>query len=140
MHDAVIVSAVRTAVGKAPKGALSTVRPDEMAATVIAETLRRFFKQRMAGHGGQRCFLGRFPDHAVAANNGRSSIMRLAGEARSLASSSASTSLARAITAFAKTEAFLLFTRGPLASRDWALWHREHGDVHDAPAAPPAPL
>ena len=41
MHDAVIVSAVRTAVGKAPKGALSTVRPDEMAATVIAETLRR---------------------------------------------------------------------------------------------------
>jgi acetyl-CoA acyltransferase len=41
MHDAVIVSAVRTAVGKAPKGTLSTVRPDEMAATVIAETLRR---------------------------------------------------------------------------------------------------
>jgi acetyl-CoA acyltransferase len=41
MHDAVIVSAVRTAVGKAPKGALSTVRPDEMAATVIAEALRR---------------------------------------------------------------------------------------------------
>jgi acetyl-CoA acyltransferase len=41
MHDAVIVSAVRTAVGKAPKGALSTVRPDEMGATVIAEALRR---------------------------------------------------------------------------------------------------
>jgi acetyl-CoA acyltransferase len=41
MHDAVIVSATRTAVGKAPKGALSTVRPDEMAATVIAEALRR---------------------------------------------------------------------------------------------------
>jgi len=41
MHDAVIVSAVRTAVGKAPRGALSTVRPDEMGATVIAETLRR---------------------------------------------------------------------------------------------------
>src|SRR6185295_360068 len=41
MHDAVIVSATRTAVGKAPKGALSTVRPDEMAATVIAEVLRR---------------------------------------------------------------------------------------------------
>ncbi len=41
MNDAVIVSAVRTAVGKAPKGALSTVRPDEMAATVIAEALRR---------------------------------------------------------------------------------------------------
>ena len=41
MHEAVIVSAVRTAVGKAPKGALSTVRPDEMGATVIAEALRR---------------------------------------------------------------------------------------------------
>jgi acetyl-CoA acyltransferase len=41
MHDAVIVSAVRTATGKAPNGALKTVRPDEMAATVIAETLRR---------------------------------------------------------------------------------------------------
>jgi acetyl-CoA acyltransferase len=41
MHDAVIVSAVRTAVGKAPNGALKTVRPDEMGATVIAETLRR---------------------------------------------------------------------------------------------------
>ena len=41
MHDAVIVSAVRTPVGKAPNGALKTVRPDEMAATVIAETLRR---------------------------------------------------------------------------------------------------
>ena len=41
MHDAVIVSAVRTAVGKAPNGALRTVRPDEMAATVIGESLRR---------------------------------------------------------------------------------------------------
>ena len=41
MHDAVIVSATRTAVGKAPHGSLRTVRPDEMAATVIAEALRR---------------------------------------------------------------------------------------------------
>ena len=41
MQDAVIVSATRTAVGKAPNGALRTVRPDEMAATVIAEVLRR---------------------------------------------------------------------------------------------------
>ena len=35
MRDAVIVSATRTAVGKAPNGALRTVRPDEMAAAVI---------------------------------------------------------------------------------------------------------
>ena len=41
MQDAVIVSAVRTAVGKAPRGTLSVVRPDEMGAVVIAEALRR---------------------------------------------------------------------------------------------------
>ena len=41
MHDAVIVSATRTAVGKAPGGTLRNVRPDEMASTVIAEALRR---------------------------------------------------------------------------------------------------
>ena len=41
MHDAVIVSATRTAVGKAPNGTLRTVRPDELAAAVIAEALRR---------------------------------------------------------------------------------------------------
>ena len=41
MHDAVIVAAARTAVGKAPNGSLRTVRPDEMAATVIEEVLRR---------------------------------------------------------------------------------------------------
>lgn len=41
MTDAVIVSAVRTAVGRAPKGTLRTTRPDEMAAIVIMEALRR---------------------------------------------------------------------------------------------------
>ena len=41
MQDAVIVSAARTAVGKAPAGTLRTVRPDEMAATVIREALNR---------------------------------------------------------------------------------------------------
>jgi acetyl-CoA acyltransferase len=41
MKDAVIVSAVRTAVGKAPNGALRYTRPDEMAATVIAEVVKR---------------------------------------------------------------------------------------------------
>ncbi len=41
MQDAVIVSAVRTAVGKAPNGTLRTVRPDELAATVISDVLRR---------------------------------------------------------------------------------------------------
>jgi len=41
MQDAVIVAAARTAVGKAPNGALKTVRPDELAATVIGDVLRR---------------------------------------------------------------------------------------------------
>src|SRR2546423_3906061 len=41
MRDAVIVSAVRTAVGKAPKGTLRYTRPDEMGAEVIKEALKR---------------------------------------------------------------------------------------------------
>src|SRR5580704_14031064 len=41
MHDAVIVSAVRTAVGKAPNGTLRGTRPDELAAAAIVEVLRR---------------------------------------------------------------------------------------------------
>src|ERR687894_668067 len=41
MRDAVIVSAVRTAVGKAPKGTLRSTRPDEMGAAVIKEALAR---------------------------------------------------------------------------------------------------
>ncbi|MGB8511094.1 MAG: acetyl-CoA C-acyltransferase [Pyrinomonadaceae bacterium] len=41
MRDAVIVSAVRTAVGKAPKGTLKNTRPDEMGAAVIGEAIRR---------------------------------------------------------------------------------------------------
>ena len=41
MQDAVVVAATRTAVGKAPNGALKTVRPDDMAAAVIGEALRR---------------------------------------------------------------------------------------------------
>src|SRR3954467_11549625 len=41
MQDAVIVAATRTAIGKAPHGALRTMRPDDMAAAVIAAALRR---------------------------------------------------------------------------------------------------
>lgn len=41
VRQAVIVSAVRTAVGKAPRGTLSIVRPDEMAATVIRAAIDR---------------------------------------------------------------------------------------------------
>ena len=41
MHDAVIVTSLRTAVGKAKKGALRDVRPDEMAAEVIKAAVER---------------------------------------------------------------------------------------------------
>ena len=41
MEDAVIVSAVRTAVGKAPRGTLSVMRPDEMASVAIRGALER---------------------------------------------------------------------------------------------------
>jgi acetyl-CoA acyltransferase len=41
MNDAVIVSAVRTAVGKAPGGTLRGTRPDDLASVAIAEALRR---------------------------------------------------------------------------------------------------
>ncbi len=41
MREAVIVSVARTAVGKSPRGTLRNTRPDDMAATVIKEILRR---------------------------------------------------------------------------------------------------
>jgi acetyl-CoA acyltransferase len=41
MKDAVIVSAARTAIGKAPAGSLRNTRPDDMAAIVIDAALRR---------------------------------------------------------------------------------------------------
>jgi len=39
MPEAVLVSAVRTPVGRAPKGALSTTRPDDLAATALSGAL-----------------------------------------------------------------------------------------------------
>ena len=41
MPEAVIVSAVRTPVGRAPKGALATTRPDDLAATAMLGALDR---------------------------------------------------------------------------------------------------
>ena len=40
-RDPVIVAAARTAVGKAKRGSLATVRPDDMAVTVIKDLLKR---------------------------------------------------------------------------------------------------
>jgi acetyl-CoA acyltransferase len=41
MTDALIVSAVRTPVGKAPNGSLRSTRPDELAAAVMREVVNR---------------------------------------------------------------------------------------------------
>jgi len=41
MPEAVVVSAVRTPVGRAPKGALSTTRPDDLAALAVSNALQR---------------------------------------------------------------------------------------------------
>ena len=41
MREAVIVSSVRTAVGKAPRGSLRTTRPDDLAAIAIQEAIAR---------------------------------------------------------------------------------------------------
>ena len=41
MPEAVLVSAVRTPIGRAPKGALSTTRPDDLAALVVGKALDR---------------------------------------------------------------------------------------------------
>ncbi len=41
MPEAVLVSAVRTPVGRAPKGMLSTTRPDDLAATALSGALDR---------------------------------------------------------------------------------------------------
>lgn len=41
MPEAVLVSALRTPVGRAPKGALSTTRPDDLAALTVGKVLER---------------------------------------------------------------------------------------------------
>ncbi len=41
MREAVIVSAARTAIGKAPRGKLRTYRPEDMAAEVVTAALKR---------------------------------------------------------------------------------------------------
>src|SRR6476659_1714460 len=42
MPEAVVIDCLRTAVGKANRGALKNVRPDDLAATVIRELLTKY--------------------------------------------------------------------------------------------------
>jgi len=58
MQDAVIVSAVRTAVGKAPAGTLRATRPDEMAAVVMRDALARFSASIMMNISIRLWFVG----------------------------------------------------------------------------------
>lgn len=70
MREAVIVSSVRTAVGKAPRGALKDTRPDELAAIAVREAVRR-----VAGLDPQEvedCILGcAFPEAEQGMNVAR---------------------------------------------------------------------
>ena len=78
MPEAVLVSAVRTPVGRAPKGALSTTRPDDLAATAL---------ERSFGQGsGPRQGRGRRRDSGLRAAGGRAGLEHraLGGAARGL--------------------------------------------------------
>ena len=44
MKEVIIASAVRTAVGKAPRGTLRTTRPDDLAAFAIYGRARSVFR------------------------------------------------------------------------------------------------
>ena len=41
MREVAILSAVRTAIGRAPRGVFKNTRPDDLAAIVTREALRR---------------------------------------------------------------------------------------------------
>src|SRR6266851_3978544 len=49
MEDAVIIDCLRTAVGKAGRGALKNARPDDMAAAVFDELLKKYPQIPAAG-------------------------------------------------------------------------------------------
>ncbi|MGD8413266.1 MAG: thiolase family protein [Candidatus Latescibacterota bacterium] len=75
MRDVFIVSAVRTAVGKAYKGTLAQTRPDEMAAAVIKEAVERV--PALAADQVQDVILGcAMPEAEQGLNVGRASLLR----------------------------------------------------------------
>ena len=54
MNEAVVVSAVRIATGKAPKGMYRTVRPDDLAVLVIKAALAKALAVDPRAHGRRR--------------------------------------------------------------------------------------
>ncbi len=77
MKQAVIVSAVRTAVGRAKRGALAYQRPDDMAAAVIKEVLNRADTGAVAPEMVEDVILGcAFPEGEQGMNVGRVALLR----------------------------------------------------------------
>jgi acetyl-CoA acyltransferase len=75
MKEAVIVSAVRTAVGRANRGTLVDVRPDEMASVVIREALHR--AEPIEGKDVEDVILGcSFPEAEQGLNVARNALLR----------------------------------------------------------------
>ncbi|HYF93532.1 MAG TPA: acetyl-CoA C-acyltransferase [Symbiobacteriaceae bacterium] len=75
MREAVIVSGARLAQGKAPKGSLKSVRPEDLAATVIREALNRV--PNVQPHMVEDVVMGcAFPEGEQGLNFGRIAAMR----------------------------------------------------------------
>ena len=76
MPEAVIIDCLRTAVGKAPRGALRNARPDDLAATVIRALLARY-PQATEGAGVDDVIIGCAMPVGEAGNNmARQSLLR----------------------------------------------------------------
>jgi acetyl-CoA acyltransferase len=75
MKEAVIVSSVRTAVGKAGRGSLVDERPDDMGAVVVAEVLKR--AQGICAENVEDVIMGcAFPEGAQGLNMARVCALR----------------------------------------------------------------
>src|SRR5579863_3690836 len=75
MRDAVIIDCVRTAVGKAGRGTLKNTRPDDLAAFVIQELLKRH--QQVAGADIDDVILGcAMPEGEAGLNMARIAALR----------------------------------------------------------------
>src|SRR5580692_7543098 len=74
MPEAVIIECFRTAVGKAPRGALRNARPDDLAATVIRALLARY---PQAADGVDDVILGcAMPEGEAGNNMARQALLR----------------------------------------------------------------
>jgi acetyl-CoA acyltransferase len=75
MKDIVIVSAARTAVGRAKRGMLVNVRPDDLAAIVLNEVLQR--APGVKKEDVEDVVIGcAFPEHTQGLNMGRLALMK----------------------------------------------------------------